>query len=215
MGKPMCEICSHPDRAEIEKLILSISPTNPSMSLETIADAYGVSAEKLRIHALMHSPLALDFSKESEDVLIGQFRDKAGLGATSTLPSDSSATNSATRDRLTDKVNMREGDMLLAAANEYLTTMVSIGRRIKRYSSEGTENGDAKLLQFLSTPTVNLYIGAGTEMRKMVAEIRGLNESINGSKDSAAAGLQALANALAGKSEDSAEFLDTEFTDHD
>lgn len=213
-----CEICQHPERAEIERLILSVSPSNPRLNLASIADAYGVSEEKLRVHALMHSPMALDFSKESEDALVEQFQRKLEQGGSSTpaVPSatSGSASKSGKRDWITDKVNMHEGDMLLAAANEYLTTITTIGRRLKRYASDGSDGGDQRLVAMCSTSLVNLYIGAGSEMRKAIQELRELNRELNGSHDSAAAGLQALASALAGSStEDNgeAQFLDTEF----
>lgn len=213
-----CEICQHPERAEIERLILSVSPSNPRLNLASIADAYGVSEEKLRVHALMHSPMALDFSKESEDALVEQFQRKLEQGGSST-PAVPSATSGSVskggkRDWITDKVNMHEGDMLLAAANEYLTTVTTIGRRIKRYASDGSDGSDQRLVAMCSPSLVNLYIGAGSEMRKAIQELRELNRELNGSHDSATAGLQALASALASSGNDDsgeAQFLDTEF----
>lgn len=209
-----CEVCQHPDRAEIERLILSVTPSNPRLNLSTIADAYGISEEKLRVHALMHSPMALDFSQESEDALVENFQKKLD-GAASTPGTPSASSDSNKRDWIADKVNMHEGDMLLAAANEYLTTINTIGRRIKRYASDGSDGGDQRLVAMCSTPLVNLYIGAGAEMRKAIQELRELNRELNGSHDSAAAGLQALASALAGSAtgveDDEPQFLDTEF----
>lgn len=216
-----CDVCSHPERAEIERLILSVSPNNPRLTLETIADAYGISAEKLRVHALMHSPLALDFSQESEDALVEQFRNKCGLGGASTPDSGESSdsqnsTQNSKRGWMTDKLNLREGDMLLAAANEYLTTLTAIGRRLKRYAGDGSDGSDARLSNMCTTPIVNLYIGAGSEMRKTIAEINSMNTAVNGSHDSAAAGLQALASALSSSNsekdfDDKPQFLDEEF----
>lgn len=218
MSAKTCEICQHPERAEIERLILSVSPSNPRLNLSTIADAYGLSEEKLRVHALMHSPMALDFSKESEVALVEQFQRKLdGAASTPVTPGATSGSNKSAagkRDWITDKVNMHEGDMLLAAANEYLTTITTIGRRIKRYASDGSDGGDQRLVAMCSTPLVNLYVGAGAEMRKAIQELRELNRELNGSHDSAAAGLQALAAALSGSTvndDGEPKFLDEEF----
>lgn len=223
----LCPICNHQSRAEIEQAVFSISPSNPNLTLDAIADAYDISTTDLRVHALMHSPLALDFSEESEANLVAGFSQRANHDtsrgddtcATPNDPciqnsqsptddaSDSSLTSPATpqpatpqsatkRERLTDKVNMRESDMLLAAANEYLTTLTTLGRRIKRRATENSDESDQILAAFLTTPMVNLYIGSGAELRKAVQGISELNTQLNGPKDSSAEGLKALAAAL-------------------
>ena len=64
LGKPesgkanpkLCPICNHPNRAEIEQAIFSISPNSPNLTLDMIANAYDLSTNDLRVHALMHSP---------------------------------------------------------------------------------------------------------------------------------------------------------------
>lgn len=227
----LCPICNHQSRAEIEQAVFSISPSNPNLTLDAIADAYDISTTDLRVHALMHSPLALDFSEESEANLVAGFSQRANHDTSrgddtcatpndlciqnSQSPTDDASDSSLTsppnppatpqsatpqsatkRERLTDKVNMRESDMLLAAANEYLTTLTTLGRRIKRRATENSDESDQILAAFLTTPMVNLYIGSGAELRKAVQGISELNTQLNGPKDSSAEGLKALAAAL-------------------
>lgn len=195
-----CPVCSHAERAEIEQALLSISPSRPELTLEVIADAYDIPVDKLRVHALMHTPLALDFSQESADALVQNFRNKAGLtdeqGAASHQAS--AVPNITTRSRITDKVNMREGDILLAAANEYLSTMTILGRRIKYYATSREPDMEMALPNFCSKAIVDLYIGCGSEIRQAIKGINDLNTSLNGSHDSSLAGLQALASVLKG-----------------
>ena len=212
-----CMICRHPERAEIERLVLSMSASNPTLTLDAIADAYGISVKELRVHTLMHTPLALDFSAEAESALIDNFKLRAGqplTESTSAQGADSVSQNNQSvsaagaagaaaghitpKQRLADKIDMREGDMLLAAANEMLTTLNVLGRRIKSYASDGSDGSDQRLITFCSNAMVNLYIGTSTELRKNIQAINELNSSINGAADAGSEGLKALAAAIAG-----------------
>ena len=215
MNPRSCPICRHPERAEIERMVLSMSASNPSLTLDAIADAFGISVRELRVHTLMHTPLALDFSSEAETALIDDFKLRAGqplAESTSTQGADSvSHTPSGQltpRQRLTDRIDMREGDMLLAAANEMLTTLTTLGRRIKSYAGDGSEGSDQRLAAFCSNAMVNLYVGASSELRKSIQAINELNTSLNGAADSGSEGLKALAAALAGSYTPSAESED-------
>lgn len=193
-----CPVCNHPERAEIEAALLSVSSSRPELTLEVIADAYDISVDQLRVHALMHTPLAFDFSQESADALVKGFQEKAGLtdeqGAASHQAS--AVPNISVRSRITDKVNMREGDILLATANEYLTTLTILGRRIKTYAQARTPDTELALPNFCNKAVVDLYIGCGSEIRQAIKGINDLNTSLNGSHDSSLAGLAALAAAL-------------------
>ena len=214
MNPRSCPICRHPERAEIERMVLSMSASNPSLTLDAIADAFGISVRELRVHTLMHTPLALDFSAEAETALIDDFKLRAGqplAESTSTQGADSvSHTGQLTpRQRLTDRIDMREGDMLLAAANEMLTTLTTLGRRIKSYAGDGSEGSDQRLAAFCSNAMVNLYVGASSELRKSIQAINELNTSLNGAADSGFEGLKALAAALAGSYTPPAESEDT------
>ena len=215
MNPRSCPICRHPERAEIERMVLSMSASNPSLTLDAIADAFGISVRELRVHTLMHTPLALDFSAEAETALIDDFKLRAGqplAESTSTQGADSvSHTGQLTpRQRLTDRIDMREGDMLLAAANEMLTTLTTLGRRIKSYAGDGSEGSDQRLAAFCSNAMVNLYVGASSELRKNIQAINELNTSLNGAADSGSEGLKALAAALAGSYTPPAESEDTD-----
>ena len=219
MNPRSCPICRHPERAEIERMVLSMSASNPSLTLDAIADAFGISVRELRVHTLMHTPLALDFSAEAETALIDDFKLRAGqplAESTSTQGADSvSHTGQLTpRQRLTDRIDMREGDMLLAAANEMLTTLTTLGRRIKSYAGDGSEGSDQRLAAFCSNAMVNLYVGASTELRKSIQAINELNTSLNGAADSGSEGLKALAAALAGSYTPSAESEESDATDY-
>ena len=218
MNPRSCPICRHPERAEIERMVLSMSASNPSLTLDAIADAFGISVRELRVHTLMHTPLALDFSAEAETALIDDFKLRAGqplAESTSTQGADSvSHTGQLTpRQRLTDRIDMREGDMLLAAANEMLTTLTTLGRRIKSYAGDGSEGSDQRLAAFCSNAMVNLYVGASSELRKSIQAINELNTSLNGAADSGSEGLKALAAALAGSYTPPAESEDTDCTE--
>ena len=217
MNPRSCPICRHPERAEIERMVLSMSASNPSLTLDAIADAFGISVRELRVHTLMHPPLALDFSAEAETALIDDFKLRAGqplAESTSTQGADSvSHTPSGQitpRQRLADRIDMREGDMLLAAANEMLTTLTTLGRRIKSYAGDGSEGSDQRLAAFCSNAMVNLYVGASSELRKNIQAINELNTSLNGAADSGSEGLKALAAALAGSYTPPAESEDTD-----
>ena len=219
MNPRSCPICRHPERAEIERMVLSMSASNPSLTLDAIADAFGISVRELRVHTLMHTPLALDFSAEAETALIDDFKLRAGqplAESTSTQGADSvSHTGQLTpRQRLTDRIDMREGDMLLAAANEMLTTLTTLGRRIKSYAGDGSEGSDQRLAAFCSNAMVNLYVGASSELRKSIQAINELNTSLNGAADSGSEGLKALAAALAGSYTPSAESEESDATDY-
>lgn len=208
----LCPICNHPERAEIERAVFSMSKDNPRLTLGVIADAFNVSVMELKVHTLIHSPLSLDFSQESEDALVAGFQQKGAASRPSGASPDSTpATGTSGKDRLTDRLNMREGDLLLATANEYFTTLTTVGRRIKAFASDGSEGSDSRLVNFCTNALVNLYLGTGQELRKAIDEINALNTSINGSHDSASAGLQALATALSSSqqtSDDGPQFLD-------
>ena len=221
MNPRSCPICRHPERAEIERMVLSMSASNPSLTLDAIADAFGISVRELRVHTLMHTPLALDFSAEAETALIDDFKLRAGqplAESTSTQGADSvSHTPSGKitpRQRLADRIDMREGDMLLAAANEMLTTLTTLGRRIKSYAGDGSEGSDQRLAAFCSNAMVNLYVGASTELRKSIQAINELNTSLNGAADSGSEGLKALAAALAGSYTSPAESEESDATDY-
>ena len=188
----LCTICNHPDRAEIENAILSMTD-GVKTSIEVIAEQYDVSLSDLKMHALFHTPLvgAAD---------IEELRD-ADMTAGDTVLTE--AERPAPRDSLTRRMKLREADLLAAVGNEYLVTMKTMGRRINKLaqvSEIDIEDNDRqlKLAKLLTKPMVDLYVGLGGEIRQTVKTMAELDRLLNGPEDSATSGLVALAKAIQG-----------------
>ena len=187
----LCTICNHPDRAEIENAILSMTD-GVKTSIEVIAEQYDVSLSDLKMHALFHTPLvgAAD---------IEELRDAETLGD----PEQNVAVGATPRDSLTRRMKLREADLLAAVGNEYLVTMKTMGRRINKLaqvSEIDIEDNDRqlKLAKLLTKPMVDLYVGLGGEIRQTVKTMAELDRLLNGPEDSATSGLVALAKAIQG-----------------
>ena len=186
-----CTICNHPDRAEIENAILSMTD-GVKTSIEVIAEQYDVSLSDLKMHALFHTPLvgAAD---------IEELRDAETLGDIVLTE----AARPTPRDSLTRRMKLREADLLAAVGNEYLVTMKTMGRRINKLaqvSEIDIEDNDRqlKLAKLLTKPMVDLYVGLGGEIRQTVKTMAELDRLLNGPEDSATSGLVALAKAIQG-----------------
>ena len=184
----LCTICNHPDRAEIENAILSMTD-GVKTSIEVIAEQYDVSLSDLKMHALFHTPLvgAAD---------IEELRDAGDTVLTE-------AERPAPRDSLTRRMKLREADLLAAVGHEYLVTMKTMGRRINKLaqvSEIDIEDNDRqlKLAKLLTKPMVDLYVGLGGEIRQTVKTMAELDRLLNGPEDSATSGLVALAKAIQG-----------------
>ena len=187
----MCTICNHPDRAEIENAILSMTD-GVKTSIEVIAEQYDVSLSDLKMHALFHTPLV-----DAAD--IEELRDAETLGDTE----QTEVVRPAPRDSLTRRMKLREADLLAAVGNEYLVTMKTMGRRINKLaqvSEIDIEDNDRqlKLAKLLTKPMVDLYVGLGGEIRQTVKTMAELDRLLNGPEDSATSGLVALAKAIQG-----------------
>lgn len=187
----LCTICNHPDRAEIENAILSMTDGSKT-SIEVIAEQYDVSLADLKMHALFHTPLvgAAD---------IEELRDAETLGDTE----QTEVVRATPRDSLTRRMKLREADLLAAVGNEYLVTMKTMGRRINKLaqvSEIDIEDNDRqlKLAKLLTKPMVDLYVGLGGEIRQTVKTMAELDRLLNGPDDSATSGLVALAKAIQG-----------------
>lgn len=187
----LCTICNHPDRAEIENAILSMTDGSKT-SIEVIAEQYDVSLADLKMHALFHTPLVGAADLE-------ELRDAETLGDTE----QTVAVRATPRDSLTRRMKLREADLLAAVGNEYLVTMKTMGRRINKLaqvSEIDIEDNDRqlKLAKLLTKPMVDLYVGLGGEIRQTVKTMAELDRLLNGPEDSAASGLVALAKAIQG-----------------
>lgn len=187
----LCTICNHPDRAEIENAILSMTDGSKT-SIEVIAEQYDVSLSDLKMHALFHTPLVGAADLE-------ELRDAETLGDTE----QTVAMRATPRDSLTRRMKLREADLLAAVGNEYLVTMKTMGRRINKLaqvSEIDIEDNDRqlKLAKLLTKPMVDLYVGLGGEIRQTVKTMAELDRLLNGPEDSATSGLVALAKAIQG-----------------
>ena len=188
----LCTICNHPDRAEIENAILSMTD-GVKTSIEVIAEQYDVSLSDLKMHALFHTPLvgAADIEElRDADMTAGDTEQTVAVRATP-------------RDSLTRRMKLREADLLAAVGNEYLVTMKTMGRRINKLaqvSEIDIEDNDRqlKLAKLLTKPMVDLYVGLGGEIRQTVKTMAELDRLLNGPEDSATSGLVALAKAIQG-----------------
>lgn len=180
----MCSICNHPDRAEIENAILSLtsdSPPNGLVTIESIAERFDVSLQDLKMHALFHTPMVGDADVSKFEVV----------------------SEEQPRESLTRKMKLREADLLSTVGNEYLVTLKTLGRRINtivQVSPIDVEDVEAQIrcAKMLTKPMVDLYIGLGSEIRQTVKTMAELDRMLNGPEDSLGSGLAALANAIRG-----------------
>lgn len=194
-----CRICQHPDRAEIENAILSMTadaPPNGANSIELIAEQYQVPLDELKMHALFHTPLVGTGDVE-------ELREAATLTMTAGDTEKTEVVSSTSRDSLTRRMKLREADMLAAVGNEYLVTLKTMGRRINKLAQVSSidiedEEKQLKLAKLLTKPMVDLYVGLGGEIRQTVKTMAELDRILNGPEDSTASGLVALAKAIQG-----------------
>ena len=199
-----CRICNHPDRAEIENAILTMTadaPPNDENSIEAIAAQYNVPLNELKMHALFHTPLVGDGDIET-------LKDAGAETLTATVGSEqfeieSEAAKAVPRDSLTRRMKLREADMLAAVGNEYLVTLKTMGRRINKLAQVSSidiedEEKQLKLAKLLTKPMVDLYVGLGGEIRQTVKTMAELDRLLNGPEDNATTGLMALAKAIQG-----------------
>ena len=184
----MCKICNRIDRADIENAILNISAES-KLTVESIAEQYGVDVQELRNHALFHTPLVAPCDVVTSEPVTDETQLSEG------------------KISLARKMKLREADILAATNNEYMVTLKAMGRRINRLanvSSIDAEDADkeVKLAKLLTKPMVDLYIGLGGEIRQNVRAMAEVDRMLNGPQDSSNNGLQALADAIRGSSGD-------------
>jgi len=205
-----CTLCQHPDRAEIEAAILNMTVSTPPSDIDSIAEAFNVDPLELRQHALFHVPL----TDESDLEAVASYQsalDGANLDDIPQLaPEPGAVGGPEPRPSLTRKMKLREADMLMAVANEYLVTLKTMGRRINKLASTSSidvedEEKQLKLARLLTKPMVDLYVGIGGEIRQTVKATAELNKLLNGPEEGQNSGLQALAAAIALSHQPSAE----------
>lgn len=194
-----CTLCQHPDRAEIEAAILNMTVSTPPSDIDSIAEAFNVDPLELRQHALFHVPLTDESDLEDYQSAL----DGANLDEIPQLTPEP-------RPSLTRRMKLREADMLMAVANEYLITLKTMGRRINKLASTSSidvedEEKQLKLARLLTKPMVDLYVGIGGEIRQTVKATAELDRLLNGPEEGQNSGLQALAAAIALSHQPSAE----------
>lgn len=194
-----CKICNHPERAEIENAILTMTvdaPPNGANSIEQIAEQFKVGVDDLKMHALFHTPMVGDGDIE-------ELRGTASITMTAGDTEQTVVAGATPRDSLTRRMKLREADMLAAVGNEYLVTLKTMGRRINKLAQVSSidiedEEKQLKLAKLLTKPMVDLYVGLGGEIRQTVKTMAELDRMLNGPEDSVSSGLSALAKAIQG-----------------
>lgn len=91
------------------------------------------------------------------------------------------------------QLKMKEASMLSATAAEYMLTLQSVGRAIQAMATED----EFSFARKLTKPLVDLYIGAGSELRSTLKTLIELKVQLDGPKDDATTGISLLFNSLA------------------
>ena len=209
MPKSKCKICGHPERAEIENAILSMTtaPVEERMTIEEIAKVFDVDLSELKMHALFHTPLVskqdVAYCEQSGCNELGEFGEPGELAETSGSSELGKDTPAVGRESLTRKMKLREADMLAAVGQEYLVTLKTMGRRINKLAQVSSidiedEEKQLKLAKLLTKPMVDLYVGLGGEIRQNVKALAEVDRMLNGPQENGNNGLQALADAIRG-----------------
>lgn len=97
------------------------------------------------------------------------------------------------KDSLAKKLKLQETDTLEDVINEYYETLTLIGSRIRRMALESEDNSFARVI---TKPVVDLYLGAGSEIRRTAEALSDISAEVNGPKSDSVSGLDALANAI-------------------
>lgn len=96
-------------------------------------------------------------------------------------------------DSIVRRSKIREMELLGAAAGEYVETLSEIGARIRSYTSDEDSTAFEKKI---SKPTVDLYLGCGDNLQRVVRTLAEVDNLLNGPKDEGLQGLAALANVI-------------------
>ena len=174
-----CSICDHNKRHEIESLIMCISRDNPSVTIKTISQEFGVKEADLKRHALLHTPLGVDegtmtYEPPAEDVEVLETAEP--------------------KNSLVRMIKLREADQLQQVANEYMITLKNLGRRINRSIADE----ESSFERLLTKPVADMYIGLGGEIRATAKALADMNNLLNGPEQDSSSGLKALAEAIRG-----------------
>lgn len=178
-----CVICSMPDRALINERLLAFSYQTPDtlggsepLTLNKIADEFQVNVVDLQIHAFMHLS-----RPEPVPTPSASLTDVSSVGseAISTPVTEQKIVTLVQETKLEEFTHMR--DALL----DYKATMLRAGRMLRDRLDKDTTT--------IPKGSVELYLGAGNNMRQIVNDLLDANMRINGEGDD---GLKAIANLV-------------------
>lgn len=160
----VCSVCNHPRRAQIERYILNMCDRGEDVDLAVVADRWGLNLDDLKNHIILHSSLGIN----------------------------SNGNKVPKHQTLAQKIGVREADILLEVANEYMLTLRALGNEL----SDRIADKDEPIFRTLTKPVTDMYLGLGSEVRATVKTVGELNAMVNGPADNGASGLEAIASAI-------------------
>jgi hypothetical protein len=196
-----CKICEHPNRVAIENALLSISADNPSLTVNTIAEQFGVEIQDLKMHIVMCGALGIPESSI----------ESVSSNSINANPADLTIN----RDSITKQLKLKEADVLMNVVVELMTTMKNVGRKINELAldvgtdEDGKVPGKYALNKFLSESVVELYIGASSEIRGNIKTLADINQLVHGAENTSTAGIVALTQAIAASSKRANDLTDS------
>lgn len=96
-------------------------------------------------------------------------------------------------ESIAQKINMTEAEVLRQTASNYYITLQQIGAKINKMLASGDSE-----LRGITKPLVDLYLGAGAEIRNSTDCLVKMNQAINGENNSGLNALAALVTTLKG-----------------
>lgn len=167
-----CKICNSSNQQTIEAALLAGTP------IDEVAKSFEVPLNDLKIHAVMH--LSAFKSKASAD------------GSESSVEPEESLS-------IAQKLKLQEAVTLRNTYNEYYSTLKKLGAHINRQITESDKSGMV-LGRLLEKSTIDLYLGAGVQIRETIKSLAEIDSIVNGKEDSSAGSIAALVSAIRGSS---------------
>lgn len=106
---------------------------------------------------------------------------------------------SADAQSIAQKINMSEADILRQTSNNYYITLCTIGDKINQMLRTDES------LRGITKPLVDLYLGAGAEIRNATECLVKMNQAINGENNSGLTALASLVNTIRGSESNKSE----------
>jgi len=180
MATAKCDICTNPDRVDIESAILAGQP------ITSVAKFYNLNRAKLQHHIEICSSYLLS---------LDEFDNLVATEICSTQP----VTERTFPGSIQRQLKLKEADLLAASAQEYMITLKNIGRKINHYVDNSDDaEGLANQQRFLRKPIMDAYVMIGSEIRQTVRTLAELQKLLdNKEPETPYSGLQALAGAIA------------------